>query len=217
MQIHGLSVCVNYSDFLRLTWPKNKKFLSTYTVVTSTTDLETQRYCKENRITCIKSNVYLTNNAAFNKGRMLNVGLRHIRSKHLGEWVLSIDADTFVDVRNILCKLNTTYMYGAKRVLLETYEQYTSGVGVIEDFVGEWPHCMVGYFQLFNKRNIWYGEDFHTAETCDHRFFFDNYNRWDSRTFLETELLCYHLGYTCTNWHGRVTPLFVPEICNEKY
>jgi len=219
--IHGLSVCVDYCDFLMLTYPKNKEFLASYTVITSTTDYETQNYCNINGIKLFITDVYKDDDSTFNKAKMLNKGLEYIYKHYPDDWVLSIDADTHIKVSSRIPKLNKSLMYGAHRMLYTTAESYLNGIGEAETFIrevqthpeipGYGPHAMIGYFQLFFKKNIFYDESCKSAEVCDHKFFFDNYKfnppvLIESSTFNPLNLVCFHLGEKCRNWNGRVTP-----------
>lgn len=220
--VHGLSVCVDYHDFLRLTYPQNRKVLTTYTVITSSTDLATQAYCRLHGISMHITDVYKAEGSSFNKAKMLNRGLEQLYRDYPNDWILSLDVDTYVEVYRPLTALRPDFMYGAYRKLFPTIEDFKSKTGIIESFVqaqptspelpGWGPHAMMGYFQLFHKKNIFYNEACKGADMCDHMFFFDNYRfeprrqLSESRTFKQSELLCFHLGERDYNWRGRVTP-----------
>ena len=70
--IIGITVCVNYADFLKVTLPNNSSLVD-MKIVTSSDDEETKKISKANGITPYISDSYKENGATFNKGKMINI------------------------------------------------------------------------------------------------------------------------------------------------
>ncbi len=90
MKLEAVVVCVNYSDFLAWTLPNNKTFFDNMVVVTSSKDLRTQKLCEFWHVKCVVSDVCYESGAEFDKGKMINVGLKALDG--VG-WVVHLDAD----------------------------------------------------------------------------------------------------------------------------
>ena len=118
MFLEGLTVSVNYADFLDETLTQNLGHFDEFAVVTARDDRATQAVCDRHGVICVKSDVYREDPLDhFNKGLMINLGLAHLRNRG---WLLHLDADIVLPdrLRFILNKsrLDEDCLYGADRV-----------------------------------------------------------------------------------------------------
>ena len=116
--LEGLTVSVNYADFLDETLSENLGHFDEFAVVTARDDRATQAVCDRHGVICVKSDVYRVDPLdQFNKGLMINLGLAHLRNRG---WLLHLDADIVLcdRLRFILNKsrLDADCLYGADRV-----------------------------------------------------------------------------------------------------
>lgn len=234
MRIEAVCVCVNYSDFLEETLPRNLQHVDGMTVVTHYDDKKTQALCNKLGIGCVQSDVMNHGGDAFNKGRAINLGLAHLR--HDG-WLLHIDADVLLPdrFRNSLSQagLNQKNIYGADRLNVKNYdnwkahknksrpqwqhgclvtptEQFSMGARLVHGMYG---YCPIGYFQLWHssaKRNYPIAQG--SAEHTDVLFAV----KWPRENrILLPEFFVYHLESESApmgkNWAGRKTKKFGKE------
>lgn len=218
MKVIGFSCCVNYADILALTYPINQNFLDDYIISTSYEDVETQTFCSENKIKYVISDAYKKYNASFNKSAMLNECLKYIYNNNFYKdfWKVSLDADIAID--NIKFDknriLNNDFIYGTMRKIIDDKNFFKEKIFTInslrkapswqQNLPENFPHPNVGYFQMF-KKEVFFNESFLTCSHCDTQFFYEHFSRDRSFTFLETEILSYHLGKIEQNWCGRRT------------
>lgn len=231
LKIEVVIVCKNYSDFLSHTLPENIELVDRMVVVTSADDKGTQRLCAEYGVDCLETAIYQENGDAFNKGRMINLGLGHLR--HDG-WILHIDADILLPhkFKHMLmqAKLNTEFIYGADRqntlsydnfqehrnksipehkwrFMVQPNKEFPLGSRLVHQSHG---YCPIGYFQLWHssKRKS-YPEICGSAEHSDCLFAI----QWPrDRRALLPEFFVTHLESEITpmgiNWKGRKTKHF---------
>lgn len=92
----SLLVSVNYSDYLRCVLQYNTKVFEEIVVVTIDSDKKCQQLCEQyNNVTCVvtRDDLLKKNNAIFNKGALLNVGMDYlVTSKYTGYLCLT-DSD----------------------------------------------------------------------------------------------------------------------------
>lgn len=214
--LRAFSVCVNYSDILKLVYSFNKSFFNSYHIITSPTDIKTQQFCKDNNIDYICSDVYKINESSFNKAAMLNQILEYLEEKYPDDWFLSMDVDIIIECqdKNFLENLNKNYIYGCRRKVLDDLDYFKDGItwdkirkpdiGYMHS-IGNLPYAQVGYFQLFYKKGCRFNTKYTTASDCDTDFFYDNFNLNSTETFDMNFLMCYHLGPIEQNWSGRIS------------
>jgi hypothetical protein len=237
MELEGVIVCKDYSDFLEHTLPENLHHFKRLVVVTHWDDKKTQSLCHKYSIDCVQTDVFHKEGAKFNKGRGINLGLAHLKGDG---WFLQLDADTVVphNLLNMLHKaeLDKKNLYGADRFNVYGYEKwmkfkhkciphYSSHYFVepLSDFpLGariihrEHGYCPIGYFQLWHssmgkKYPIYTG----TAEHSDVLFAC----QWSrAQRILLPEVIVYHLESEVgpkpmgANWQGRQTSLFEEKV-----
>jgi hypothetical protein len=123
LYLEGVTVSVNYADFLDETLTANLDHFDEFCVVTAHDDRATQAVCERHGVMCVQSDVHREQLGPgggldrFNKGLLINLGLAHLR--HRG-WLLHLDADIVLPdrLRFMLNKsrLDPDCIYGADRV-----------------------------------------------------------------------------------------------------
>jgi len=207
MYIEGITVCVDYDDFLKITLPLNKRFLNKTYVVTESRDSKTIKVCQDNNVEIIYSTrIHESDKDVFNRGKGINTALRYIQ--RIG-WVILFDSDIIFPsnfrekIENY--QLETNCIYGLGKKVFESKESWNSQT---ESYVnGDFGY---GHFQLFHGQspNIQggYNENFKMANLSDVEF----KNRWKRKQKSlwdnNTPEYIFHLGIEKTNWGGRVTP-----------
>ena len=235
--LEGVTVCVDFADFLDVTLTENLNHFDEFVVVTSTTDKETHKVCDRHGVVCVKTDIYKEDPLdKFNKGLMINLGLAHLR--HRG-WVMHLDSDIVLPdrVRFMLnrSRLDVDSIYGADRLTVTGYpaweklkqtpeydRQYhhrfmvtpPSGLEIGSRLIhNEYGYCPIGYFQMWNSKH--HRRRYHfsqgTAEHTDMLFAM----QWPAdKRILLPGLFVYHLESETApmghNWKGRATKPFKP-------
>ena len=210
------TVCVNYLDFLEPAYEQNKLALSDhyYWVITSSEDLKTQEFCKNNNINCYVTDSFYKNGNPFNKGAAINslflgndklkVGLNN------SEWVLMIDSD--IVVKNLLdaaqnFQKENNCIYSCGRKIYNTKNDYLNNKYNLGG-------CnFLGYFQFFHKdkilpyidRNQGFLHEFRNGSYYDCEFA----QRFECQKCLPGDVD--HLGPIYLNWDGRISQLWENE------
>lgn len=218
-RLEGVTVSVDYADYLSQVLPHNKAVLDRILVVTSPDDRATQEACRASSVECIVTDDFYAGGARFNKGRGLNRGLERTAPD---AWVLVLDADIVLpqDLRERLAArpLRTNVLYGASRVSCPTagtWRRLERGEIGVRDLPAEPPTVRhgrllpLGYFQLFHRgaatlrgRTSRYPEAHPSARKVDTAFA----KRWRRTELLPVTVI--HLGPPATDWDGRVSPAF---------
>jgi hypothetical protein len=201
MQIHGLTVCVNYADLLAQSLDRWLHGLTSLTVVTDLHDLDTVTLIGEQiadtpgpPLRLFRTDAFYLDGAAFNKGRAMQEARRQkVVGRRQGDWDLFFDADVIppVDWLDRIKAANPQpgRLYGARR-------QHEDG-RLIPD--GE----IAGFFQLFAASDPLGQQplDVHWRHAGNYDSTFQS--RWprERREFLPLTLI--HRGETGQNWHGR--------------
>ena len=233
IKLSYVTICVDYLDYLSISYRHNRENFDDMIVVTAPHDLATQRFCVESNMGLQVTDAFYQHGAVFNKGAGLNAGLQlaYARAAARGEtldWVAILDADTFVPLnfREHLERLilDPECMYGARRVLLPTrvdYEDWVSGRRPEGSFKS--PNGLAfGWLQLINWQSSaikgrpwgeWYPQSRDCTE-CDWRFMHfwgdlaDEYTRTVGNV-RELPFSVYNLGPDGQNHVGRRSPPFV--------
>lgn len=239
MLIECVICCVNYSDFLAHSLPFNKNFFNRTVVVTSLDDKDTKRVCDFYNVECVQTNEWFSDDAPFNKGRGINVGLSKLSRS---DWVVHMDADIVLPPRSREIierkRLDDSCIYGLDRFLVPSYKVWsefvakpklqheldvylhtdTFPIGTRIVKISEGGIVNIGFFQLWNARKsgvVVYPVEHQDAARSDMLFAL----QWpaNKRQFI-SELIVYHLAtedYTnCemgVNWAGRKTQIFGPS------
>jgi len=161
MKVEALTVCVGRSSFLRETLAINKDKVDNFVVVTTPTDYETQRVCKEQGAQIVETDVFYQYGAPFDKGRAINKGLQELK---YNDWVVLTDCDiVFMPPHKKMFQdnsLDKECMYGCPRIVLETKKDFKdflikaalggSGIDINSLIKQDIVEIGVGFFQLFN-------------------------------------------------------------------
>lgn len=160
-----VTACVNHAHFLRETLPINKRKVDNVIVVTSPTDFETQKVCKENEVECVKTDLFYKYGAPFNRGLALNEAFCRLK---YDDWVIHLDSDVILSrgYENIFTADNSNLkkdaLYGAKRVEISNREEYLHFLKELSFFmepkaIGEYVNLQeqlgCGFFQFFNVQS----------------------------------------------------------------
>ena len=244
MKIEALIVCINYSDFLKVTLPNNRHLFDKLVIVTDTKDKETHKTCEFYNVQCIKTDVFYRDSIVPNKALGINEGLKHLS---MDGWVIQLDADIWLppmtrDVLNRL-PLNKDSIYGIDRMMCNSFKDWHKFIslrqltGIHEGWIYLHLHHFpigqrivqyhgdgympIGYFQMWHpkKSNI----HSYPVEIC-------GFDRTDvghlkqfpreKRGFIP-ELVCIHLASEDhamgQNWRGRTTKDFLPDYDQHWY
>lgn len=236
MKVECVIVCVNYSDFLAWTLPTNRSLFDNMVVVTTPADTATQKLCEYWHVRCVQSDACYEDGAKFNKGKLINVGLKELAGDG---WVVHMDADIFLPpmFRNVVqgIALDDDGLYHMDRMMCDSFEEWVKfycapvvsneadiyihprpfrlGVRLGSKGYGGW--MPLGYFQMWNqaKKKLTYPAE-HTNAGRSDLLFSLNFTR-DHRHML-SELIAIHLETKLpndkmgSNWNGRRTPPFGP-------
>lgn len=240
MKLEGVIVCINYSDFLKVTLPVNKQYFDRLVVVTDTKDTETAKVCSFYNVQCIQTDAfYVDGSTMANKALGINEGLKVLKKDG---WVLQMDADIWLPplTRHILDRLplDEKSIYGIDRLMCNSYHDWTDFIHMnkvdahpmhegwiylhlhhfpvgqrIVQYHGE-GYMPIGFFQLWNPFSS--GIYTYPVEKVGYDrtdvLHLKQFPR-DKRKFIP-ELVCVHLAseehFMGQNWHGRKSKTFLP-------
>lgn len=152
--------CVNRSPALARTLPRNAPLADEVVVVTTTADADTQEVVTavaqlHPHVRLVLSDRCYENGDAFNKGKMLNDGLRALTRP---DWVVLTDCDVFLHGGfREWCRthaLNPGVLHGCHRLDIEEADvpAFVAGKEVRAAHAGGVNAEPNGYFQMFNRR-----------------------------------------------------------------
>ena len=209
-------VCVGRAQHLALTLPNNLQQVDELIVVTTSTDAATQevvRNCQGARL--VISDRCYGDFHAFNKGRMINDGLRATTRK---DWVVLTDADIYLNPRLRQWTrdhvLNPGVLYGTQRADLPANGAPQSPNALIRPKAWGLNAQPDGYFQLFNRRALSIrdrgpavmSEAFCSAGGAD-SWFIERFP--PGKQCIVPELIVMHIEHgnsVSTNWNGAPRP-----------
>lgn len=230
MNLTILTVSVNYTDILKISYYFNKKnFINKYDyhIITSENDNETIQFCKDNGLNCWSTNAFYKKNSKFNKGAALNAFFQEYVKNNINklDWILKLDSDIIINdtMQNFLYGISNNklqdfcvdsidnnyseYFYGCPRRVYNTPKNFTEGDYYEEKFNLDF----IGYFQLFHiskiKQDLGVNKPIFFENTNASRYddmFTNKYwpNR-NQRKILKGSLD--HLGPIAINWDGRTS------------
>jgi hypothetical protein len=238
-RLEAVTVCVNYSDFLRETLPYNQRHFDRYIVVTTDEDKATRELCQHLGVECRVTDL-MTKQGEFAKARGIDFGLANLRGDG---WVVHLDADIWLppQTRHLLSHidLDSHSIYGIDRVNCVGWKKWQAYISqhprssthhqhVRDCLIVPPPFPMgsrisirhyggfipIGFFQMWRHG------------TCKHRYPIDHGSaertdvlhslQWPaSRRKLLPELIAVHLesepSSMGTNWYGRKSRPFGPD------
>jgi hypothetical protein len=226
MFLEGLTVCVNYADYLSIALTRNLCHFDRFIVVTVADDLETQFACSAANVEVVITHRLHHNAAVFNKGCALNDGLAKLSRTG---WIALLDADIVLpaNFRQVVLgiKDQTEILFSCKRRICTSYSAWKryGEAGDFDRFMETKGDQMLfrafgpaatGYLAVFscaasalNARWPWCNERFVDASRVD----VDFAGLWGTtRQWLPFPVV--HLGEVGVNWRGRRSdPFFSAE------
>jgi len=223
MHIIGITVCVDYSDYLAATIDSKLQCCDTLIVATVDSDAATIRLIQGSRkkshendfkiVDCVLPNTIISSNKAkFNKSAMVwasqDLAYRLCSDEKIENSVfLLVDADIILPehTRQVIeeCATDSSTIYGARRRDFVTPEDYQSQSSIsIPHYRREPRFALAGYFQLYFERKF-YPENSVSCAKCDDIF------RDGFAKKVIMPLIVDHIGPERVNWKGRVSEPWV--------
>lgn len=200
MKVHGLTVCVDYADYLSVGIERLMSGLESLTVVTTPDDTETRILAERHGARVHETDVFYQRGAAFNKGAAMEEARMEMPWE---DWALFVDSDIVPPVNWLLACVAANpapgNLYSAWRHQcdnaddLNVYSHRIRGDGV-----------GVGYWQLFHTSDRAL-ESLPIVEThWSHAGNYDNgfMHRWPRAHRHILPIRLQHLGQR-DNWFGR--------------
>lgn len=236
MKIEAVVVCVNYSDFLCHTLPRNKGHFDRLVVVTDSTDRKTRDICEHYDVQCVITDEFYRDEKAFDKAAGINAGLQKLG---LTDWACHMDADILLPprARQLMerAELDPNDIYGIDRLMCQNFDDFMAylsapeiqhsndifvkgnafPLGVRIARLREDGYVPIGFFQLWNaaKTGIKLYPPHGAADRSDMAFA----RQWRrGNRHLIPEIIGIHLeSESCaamgSNWRGRKTAPFCPS------
>jgi len=207
LSVKSLVVCVNYSDKLAITLPRNKRHFDRTLVVTSPDDTQTQELARAEGVDLYITDAFTRYGAYFNKGMAIEESLDELGRDG---WICIWDADIVMpNTLNLQNPDPRSLHVPIRRTLADWKAFRPDGIDWSSLPSPTQPHEFDGYFQLFHGLAMgerpWYGIEWTHAGGCDSDFQFKFDKHYRKR--LPFEVL--HLGsegyLRIGNWAG-VTP-----------
>lgn len=241
VRITAVTVCVNYGDILTWTLPNLVRAFDKVLVLTTPRDEQTKAVCEYHNVEYLATEAFYENDAAFDKSRAINEGLRKLNVKDFGahDWLAHVDADIVIPPRaHELFRrihLQNDCIYGIDRLLCIGFEKYIKflqfpevqherqifvaaqsfplGIRVARQL--DDGYVPIGFFQLWNPQGSdrrTYTEGLRSAGANDMRFALQ-WPRW--KRHLIPEIVGIHLESEAkkmgSNWRGRTSKPFSHE------
>lgn len=193
---------VGYGDDLAQTLPRNMREFDEIIVVTSSDDTVTQEVVKANGATLVISDRCFDDDQAFNKGKMLNDGLKTLKD---ADWIVFTDADIVMHEGFYELFMSHSWNPGCLYFTGRIDSQKVEGKD--NEKTNFEPN---GYFQLFNARatairDSWpniVSENFCSAGSVDSWF----YQQWRRENlFGISDIPVQHIASARLgeNWNGK--------------
>jgi len=204
LDVIAVTVCVNLSDILHTSLSFNKKYFKNYYVVTCPTDFATKNVCNQLNVQLIEYTDFNIDNAVFNKSGALKFAQNLIHARHLGEWILLLDADIVLtkewfaslNYRLTYHLLNEQYLYSCSRYDVWSTQEFLERVKT-----RKYPIPGAGYMQLYYDKSKYYPSFSTNASKCDIDFALLFTYRQD----IDPMCFVYHLGKENAHWNGAIT------------
>lgn len=240
-KFQAVIVCINYSDFLKITLPNNKQYFDRVVVVTDTKDLETLKVCNFYNVKCIQTEAFYSDGEKVpNKAKGINEGLKDL---NLNDWIIQMDADIWLPplTRQILEQypLEQDSIYGIDRLMCNSYQEWIDFIHMNKKDIPHihegWIYLHMDHFPVGQRIVQYHGEGYmpigffqlwHPQGSGIHSYpveivGFDRtdvlhlkqFNR-EKRKFIP-DFVCIHLASEehamGQNWNGRKTKGFLPN------
>ena len=245
MRIEGVIVCINYSDFLKVTLPGNSHIFDKLIVVTDTKDEETHKTCEFYNVQCLKTDVFYRDGITPNKALGINEALKELS---LDDWVIQLDADIWLPpiTRDVLenIVLNKNTIYGIDRMMCNSFKDWHQFISLRQTIAGiheGWIYLHLHHFPIGQRIVQYYGDGYmpigyfqmwnpEVSGIKQYPVEISGFDRTDvlhlkqfprtKRGFIP-ELVCIHLAsenhVMGQNWGGRTTKDFLPNFDKRWY
>jgi len=201
----GLTVCVNYSDYLSQTLEVWSGSLSEIIVITDLQDWQTVQVAQKfGNVSTFSTDRFYENGASFNKAGAMNQAIETVRGED--DFICIFDSDILppMDWKNQLPRLDKNMLYGAHR--------WEKGERLNEK---EFP----GYFWIFHlqgqripkRPNPMFTEWKHAGG-----FDSDFQSLWPRHERIRLDIRLLHLGTNGQNWWGRGTSHKMKEMYQKR-
>lgn len=202
--IQVIVICVDYSDFLRITYENNIRFFdkNNYHIITCERDKKTIDLCNELDIKYELYNDFYLNSSKFNKSGAIHNIQKRLHKNFPDDWILLLDADiilpdNFKDLFLSKCD-NISCLYSLKRKDYEEKDDFLNSKNLI-DYTGI---NFMGFMQLYYNKTKFYPNFSTDCGICD-AIFRDYF--FDYLVLLDEDSYVVHLGKKDINNRGRVT------------
>jgi hypothetical protein len=194
--VECVTVSVGYGDFLRAVAPWNAPLFDRWIIVTEDSDKETREVCAKFNLHCVLSRDHLRNGDRFNKGRLVDRGLNHVRG--VG-WRVHLDADVALPAwfnRSIVWdNLDKQAIHGIDRLYVNGWNHWQELIktGFLSGTTRDYPQLMSfpAGFQVGARINI------HNHGWCPIGFFQMWHSDSDEHFGVKTKPYPHHQGDAC--------------------
>lgn len=203
-EIIGITICVNYHDYLEQIIAINAPLFKKWYIVTDPSDEDTIQVCKkyDNVEVCIYDKFY--ENASFNKSGALFYAQNKIHQLYSQDWVMVLDADIRIPhatqkiCKEILTVLDTDAIYTVRRVDFPDATAYAKQIGIPYTFF------MAGYLQMYFDKLKYYPSHSSDASKCDETF----KDLFEKKYYVHDDIYVHHLGMHGANWTKRTSAIW---------
>jgi hypothetical protein len=228
-----LITCVNYSDFLKITLPENKKIINNILVLTNKKDKKTIQVCKDNDVNYIATDIFFQKSPETFWKKTINKLCCYrcvcknyyqfkclknsktvfqkskainmgIKKSNQTEWILLLDADIIIPNKFNNSNLNILDKNTLYGVPRIVYKTQRDWITKKNAYFDFWK--FMGFFQLFNiNSSNFHKKYFGYNEEYNYANEGDYHfaKKWTKKELLDFYVI--HLGETGENWQGRVT------------
>ena len=209
--INGVTVCVDYTDYLELTLPYNRHHFDRFVVVTTRSDRATRELAKKHRCDIVQTQEIYADGAHFNKWSAAAQGfdalsISEVQSTKSGNWCVYLDADILLprSVKWNVLKQGNLYI-PPRRQITQLCDN------IPKEFF--WPTNLLDpeAIQRASDCQIWHSDDKHVPDADwqdtdivhagGKNSLFQSW--WDHRIMAPFEVL--HLSTPRMDWCGRIS------------
>lgn len=202
MKIEAIIVCVNYSDFLKITLPLNLINFNHVVIITSLNDEKTKEYVKNLNnpsISLIETDVFTRNGAIFNKGAAINIAYSFLKYK---DYICYLDSDIVIEDcffdKFKQFNPNIEYFYGCPRrdfPQKNNWEDFVNGNVDKNKFI-KYRGSGYGFFSVHNYKSNIFQKLLDYFNGYPYPFWFSNgaESDWVFRNYWGERIFCPKLG-----------------------
>lgn len=221
MKIEGVTVSIDFGDYLLETLPRNQPFFDRIVVVTTEHDLRTRKVCGDCGVSAILTNCYRYGGASFDLGAARNRGLDACKGDG---WLCTLDADIVLpkglrsklpSLMASICEEENLHqaIFGLQRWTCKSRQQWRQYLkrGYVDNSIKLHIHkknksLPTGFFQLWYSpdQQLRYPEGYKTAGGSDLAFARQfSIKRHLAAFAVHLNTMPFEHG---VNWRGRLSP-----------